>query len=260
MASPIVSAAWYAAITTENVGTGPGWSPGSGAGGEVTTLPGPRLALLRGRPDAALSSESMSLRRTDLRLVLPEPAWTAAVLGDLGAWQAGLAAAGVETASGSNPADLAVAPGALARRAATAGAPAVLLEGRRGARVLRRAGYAVRRFLVLPDLDHPSLVLPLAPGGAARYALETWRPAHTAGKRFRNRAVGTLAESGATRPSGWRRCSVFGILGRPTRSLTPAPSASRRSQHGSSRSDKAILWPASPSICSPRARPSLPGC
>ncbi len=32
MASPIVSAAWYAAITTENDGTGPGWSPGSGAG------------------------------------------------------------------------------------------------------------------------------------------------------------------------------------------------------------------------------------
>ena len=142
----------------------------------------------------------MSLRRTDLRLVLPEPARTAAVLGDLGAWQAGLAAAGVETASGSNPADLAVAPGALARRAAAAGSPAVLLEGRRGAGVLQRAGYAVRRFLVLPDLDHPSLVLPLAPGGAARYALETWRPAHTAGKRFRNRAVGTLVESGVYPP------------------------------------------------------------
>ncbi len=142
----------------------------------------------------------MSLRRTDLRLVLPQPARTAVVLGDLGAWRAGLAAAGIETAPGTNPADLAVAPGALAGRAAATSAPAVLLEGRRGVRALRRAGYAVRRFLALPDLEQPSLVLPLAPGGAARYALETWRPAHTAGKQFRNRAVGTLVESGLYPP------------------------------------------------------------
>jgi len=142
----------------------------------------------------------MSLRRTDLRLVLPEPARAYVVLGDLGAWRAGLEAAGVETASPSNPADLAVAPGALAGRAAATGASAVLLEGRRGARALRRAGYAVRRFLALPDLEQTSLVLPLAPGGAARYALETWRPAHTAGKRLRNRAVGALVESGVYPP------------------------------------------------------------
>ena len=73
----------------------------------------------------------------------------------------------------------------------------MLLEGRGGGRELRRAGYAVQRFLPLPDVEQPDLLLPLAKGPAARYALETWRPAHTLAKRLRNRLVGTLARAGA---------------------------------------------------------------
>jgi len=139
----------------------------------------------------------MSLRRTDLRLALPKPARRAVVLGDLPAWRNGLEMAGVSVDGAGTSVDLVVAPSALARQAAATGTPAVLLEGRGGGRELRRAGYAVQRFLPLPDLEQPDLVLPLATGPAARYALETWRPAQTLAKRLRNRLVGTLVRAGA---------------------------------------------------------------
>lgn len=113
------------------------------------------------------------------------------------AWRDGLTMAGVSVKGANTAVDLVVAPSALARQAAATGAPAVVLEGRGGGRALRSAGYAVQRFLPLPGLEQPDLVLPVARGPAARYALETWRPAQTPTKRLRNRLVGTLVRAGA---------------------------------------------------------------
>jgi hypothetical protein len=112
------------------------------------------------------------------------------------AWRDGLATAGVAVDEAGASVDLVVAPSALARQAAATGAPAVLLEGRTGGGELRRAGYAVQRFLPLPDVERSDLILPLSTGAAARYVLETWRPAQTRAKHVRDRVFGTLIRTG----------------------------------------------------------------
>ncbi len=139
----------------------------------------------------------MSLRRADLRFALPRPVRSAVVLGGLEAWAEGLRAAGVEVGETGVVPDVAVAPAALAPAALLTGAEAVLLEGRGGRRPLARAGLDVRRYLPLPGLDAPDLVLPLDRRGPARYALERWRPAEGTLRRARNRAVARLVETGA---------------------------------------------------------------
>src|SRR5206468_5569770 len=118
-------------------------------------------------------AEQVSVRRTDLRLALPIPARRATVLGDLEDWRAGLTLVGVtvDQPDGAPP-DLVVAPARLSQEAVAANAPAVLLEGRGGYRRLVRSGYTVRRFLPLPTLENPDVVLPISRGAVPRYALE----------------------------------------------------------------------------------------
>ncbi len=132
----------------------------------------------------------MSLRRIDLRFAFPHEVRRAAVIG-LDAWRSGLDEAGVELAD--TDLDLAVAPVERAADALGLGARAVVLEGRGGARKLRRAGYATTRFLPLPSIEAPDLLLPLERDAPVGYALTTWRPAETRAKQARNRALAALA-------------------------------------------------------------------
>lgn len=133
----------------------------------------------------------MSLRRIDLRFALPHEVRRAAVVG-LEDWSSGLDEAGVEL-GGEGDLDLAVAPVERADEVLGLGARAVVLEGRRGAQKLRRAGHAATRFLPLPSIEAPDLVLPLEHDEAVTYALTTWRPAETWPKQMRNRALASLA-------------------------------------------------------------------
>lgn len=167
------------------------------ADGKASASSGHRSSL---RQAPRISSASVSIRRTDLRLTLPSPARRAVVLGGLTAWETGLARAGVDVEGGSSAPQLAVAPARLAREAVGTGAPAVLLEGRGGARELRRAGYFVRRCLLLPSLERPSLLLPLERGPAMPYALNEWRPAYTRSKRLRDRLATALVRARAFPP------------------------------------------------------------
>jgi hypothetical protein len=133
----------------------------------------------------------VSLRRIDLRFAFPHEVRRAAVFG-LDEWSAGLEEAGVELGRDGGL-DLAVAPVDRASEALAVGARAVVLEGRGGARRLRRAGYDASRYLPLPSIEAPDLLLPLARHAPVGYALETWRPADTWPKRARNRALAALA-------------------------------------------------------------------
>jgi hypothetical protein len=134
--------------------------------------------------------------RADLRFALPRPVRHAAVLGELESWREALSGAGIEVnGSGARP-DVAVAPSHLAREAVTTGASMIVLEGRRF-RELSRAGFAVRRYLPLPQVEAPDLILPLRAAGPAKYALERWRPADGVFKRARNGVVAALASAGA---------------------------------------------------------------
>ncbi len=136
----------------------------------------------------------MSLRRIDVRFALPHPVRRAAVVG-LEDWIEGLAQAGVAVARGGEL-DLAVAPVERTAEALALGARAVLLEGRGGARRLRSAGYATTRYLPLPSIESPDLLLPLGRDAPVGYALRTWRPAETRLKRTRNAALAGLARVG----------------------------------------------------------------
>jgi hypothetical protein len=119
------------------------------------------------------------------------------VLGDLEPWRDGLRLAGVSVDGHTASPDLVVAPARLARQALATGARSVLLEGRGGSKTLERAGYSVRRFLPLPSLDDPTVVLPVERGPAFAYALEEWRPARTLPKRLRDRLASALVHVGA---------------------------------------------------------------
>jgi hypothetical protein len=139
----------------------------------------------------------LSLRRVDARFLLPRPARTATVLGALDPWRTGLLAAEVELVDAGQRPELTVAPVELATRAIATDAGAILLEGRGGARPLARAGYAVHRYLALPGVEEPDLVLPVSRGTPAAYALCRWRPAADPVKRIRNRTLAVLIEHGA---------------------------------------------------------------
>jgi len=138
-----------------------------------------------------------NLRRTDIRFVLPSPVRRALVLGGDGGWAEALQAAGIAVSmqgqNGAGAPDLTVAPPAMARAAAATGAPAVLLDGPGGGAALRRAGYAVRRYLALPRRTAPDVLLPLGDGAALRAVFGDFRPAESAVHALRNRAVRVLA-------------------------------------------------------------------
>jgi Phosphotransferase enzyme family len=137
----------------------------------------------------------MSLRRIDVRFVLPRAPREAVVLG-LEDWHAALRNNGDDLRMDGLQPDLAVAPVDRAQEAVSTGAEAVILEGRGGVQTLRRAGFVTRAYLPLPGLAEPDLLLPLGPGSPARYALARWRPATTALKRTRNALAARLAERG----------------------------------------------------------------
>jgi hypothetical protein len=154
----------------------------------------------------------MSLQRADARFLLPEVTRTAAVLGDLQEWAQGLRLAGVQVADhavAESP-DLAVAPARLARAAMDTGAPMVVLEGTGARRTLLDAGYRIRRFLPMPDLDEPEVLLPLEQPAAARYALEQWRAPTTMTARARSHMARVLLDRGLMPES--RPLTTIGLL------------------------------------------------
>jgi hypothetical protein len=137
----------------------------------------------------------MTIRRTDVRFTLPKPPGTVVVLGEIGGWRDGLSGVGVDLVPETlDTPDLVVASGRRAADAVAQGADAVILEGPGGAAALRRAGYATSRYLPLPNLDEPDVVLPLKRGSASRYALERWRRPAPLLKRVRNRVAVALLE------------------------------------------------------------------
>jgi Phosphotransferase enzyme family len=138
----------------------------------------------------------MSLQHADARFLLPEITRTATVLGDLPEWAQGLRLAGVDVVNhaAAEPPNLAVAPAQLARAAVDTGAPMVVVEGTGARRTLLDAGYRVRRFLPLPGLDEPEVLLPLEQPAAARYALEQWRAPTTMTARARTRMARVLLD------------------------------------------------------------------
>jgi hypothetical protein len=154
----------------------------------------------------------MSLQRADARFLLPVITRTATVLGDLQEWVQGLRLAGVVAADHvvAEPPDLAVAPARLARAAVDTGAPMVVLEGTGARRTLLDAGYRVRRFLPIPSLDEPEVLLPLEQPAAARYALEQWRAPTTMSARVRTRMAQLLLDRGLMPES--RPLTTIGLL------------------------------------------------
>jgi hypothetical protein len=145
----------------------------------------------------------MSLKRADLRFALPHPVRTAAVVGDLEGWAEGLRLAGVEVIEDgrADAPDVVVAPAGLVSRAVATGAGQIILEGRGGSKALRAAAVQPARFLPLPRIDAPSVILPLERGSPVpRYVLERWRPADGTIKHARDRAAAALIEAGALPP------------------------------------------------------------
>jgi hypothetical protein len=131
--------------------------------------------------------------------VLPQPPATVRVLGSLDGWLEGLHDAGVHvtaTAESSIP-DLVVAPAAHAAAAAESGAPMALVEGRGARQTLARAYPNVERFLPVPSLVAPELILPLGHTTAADYAVRNWSLALTLRRRARNRLGRWLISHGS---------------------------------------------------------------
>jgi hypothetical protein len=150
----------------------------------------------------------MNVARADLRFTLPRPIRRALVLGELEDWAEALALGGVDVVADGKQADLVVAPSDLGRDAVASGARMIVLEGRRF-RDLSRRGLHVRRYLPLPSVDAPDLILPLGYPAAARYALERWRPARGAARRVRNRLTALAAAADALPPL--RRLKATGV-------------------------------------------------
>jgi hypothetical protein len=120
--------------------------------------------------------------------VLPRPPASARVLGPLEGWAEGLRRAGVDVGEGNGEAprpDLVVSADAAA--AAAAGAPMALVEGRGARRALAHAYPIVERFLAVPSLVAPQLILPLGHTRAGDYAVRHWSLAQSLRRRARNR-------------------------------------------------------------------------
>lgn len=133
------------------------------------------------------------------------------MLGPDRGWAAALSLAGIDLAPGEVTADLVVASAGAQHEAVASGAPMLLVEGpaRRGP--LRAAGYQVARYLVLPDVDHPELLVPVDDAHPRRYALRR----RVAGAGWRRRAaVGVGAWAAATAPTAVRPASLLTVAAR----------------------------------------------
>lgn len=137
----------------------------------------------------------MSIRHVDARFALPFAVERAVVLGDLHRWRDGLAEAGVEVseylAADSVP-QLVVAPVELAADALSARAEAVIVEGRRGARQLRKTGASVQRLVPTPSIAAPRRLLRTDHANASVYAIERLTAGASLPKRLRNAAAKSL--------------------------------------------------------------------
>ncbi len=133
----------------------------------------------------------MSHTRAGLLFCLPEQVETATLLGAAESWREPLEAAGVRVVGmQSEPVQLVVAPGELAPAAISLDPEAIVLVGRGGRRALRRAGFRTRRFLPLPSLAHPSLLVPVDRPRVARYALRNLSVPAGLAKTIRNVVAG----------------------------------------------------------------------
>ena len=102
----------------------------------------------------------VTARAADARLLLPRSYPTASVLpGASSFWKPALAASSVQV---GEAAPLVVGDATEAALAVSSGAESLLLEGAPSAAVLRRAGYRVARYLVVPGTGGPRLLVPLA--------------------------------------------------------------------------------------------------
>lgn len=141
----------------------------------------------------------MSLLRVDARFVLPHVPRRTVVLGVNGGWAKGLAEAGlpvgVDPPRGASP-ELAVASVERAADAVRSGAEMVLVEGRGGRKALAGSFPVVRRFLPVPSLDAPHVLVALEHRRASVYALEHWSLTDSWRKRLRNRLAGELLARG----------------------------------------------------------------
>jgi hypothetical protein len=137
----------------------------------------------------------MSIQRVDARFVLPLAVERAVVLGGLHQWLDGLKEAGIEvseSASSEDVPEVTVAPVELAADAISTRAGTIVLEGRRGARSLHRAGYNVQTLLPVPSIaEARHLVRPDHPH-AAIYAIEHMSVATTLKRRLRNSVAKAL--------------------------------------------------------------------
>jgi len=140
---------------------------------------------------------------TDTVFALPLKPRTALVTRDAEGWSEALATMGIrpveDAAAESGPPDLVVAPAERIGAALRQAPPCLIVEGRRAGRGLRRRGYAVRRFLPLPDPVSPRVLLPLAKRQQLRYAVDR-SPPSVAWKRLRNRLAIPLLAAGFPPP------------------------------------------------------------
>ena len=139
----------------------------------------------------------MSLRRVDARFLLPHVPAHAAVLDSAQEWREWLPSAGVRVDARDGAPDLAVAGAAQAAEAAASRAGMVIVEGRRASRALRAAFPVVERFLPIPSVREPQLILPLQHRAAGDYAVRHWSLGGTVRRRARNQLARLLLAHGA---------------------------------------------------------------
>jgi hypothetical protein len=148
------------------------------------------------RQAGAYDDVSVSLHRVDPRFVLPHRVNRAVVLGGLHDWEAGLSSAGIELVdAATDGADLVVATPGLAATARATRARSMIIEGSRE-RALKRPEYRVRRLLLRPTRQRPTLALPLDQPAAVSYAVEHWSVVDRRWKRVRVRGAQALFSRG----------------------------------------------------------------
>jgi hypothetical protein len=141
----------------------------------------------------------VSIRHVDARFVLPFAVEQAVVLGELPRWRDGLAEAGIEVTeylSAHRAPQLVVAPVSIAADALATRPDAIIVEGRRGARSLRKNGGNVQRLVPTPSIAVPRRLLCTDHANASVYAIERLGPAVNLPKQVRNWTAKTFLARG----------------------------------------------------------------
>jgi len=149
----------------------------------------------------------VALSRTDSSFLLPAPPASAVLLPGAGPeWSNELEAQGVTLLRLGDPMtpELVVCSGAEVAQALATDPGAVIVEGADAGHRLRAAGLVTRRFLPLPSVDAPAVLLPLDQPAPARYALLEWLTTPVRWKRTRNCALAWMLEAGWAPPFGQR--------------------------------------------------------